>query len=848
MSKLSQFFFNDRVGDYRDSSDFITSDPYESFDVYDDGHKFYIRTGVALLNPPDRIKNNVEIMNKWGRMSCVQRTCHAMYQNPNTGVYDDGIVHANGHYFAASGTYSTSAGTTLTSLLLKSNDEFATFQTVDTYPYVHQHIVTANGVMFAYASEGELGQDFQICRANLIKSADGGETWTACLDDSIPFWQVWQVYYAQNTYVAVTTLGIFYSTDAYGDTWQRLEGPWSSTIRTSNDFWYYITLPSQTPVYQCTPRGITWSGTYWYIMTYQYVQSGSPGWGTQVYYNADLTANPMDWKPCTVADKQNAYTKIVTTGSKIFLLKGGTISSQGGLQHNSSATVFTQATGLSPTGAGGGSTNNIVYNSNYGKYYVATANGIWNSSDGATWTKRTSYNSEIFRDVVNLGNEVLSVGIAGSSSFNVWITTAADTLTNTQNTATRVEVSRAIVANGKAFLFGAYGHSGFSIQAYVHSTIFTTTDGSTLTLNQNFADVQHMIIDSANTLIMSCNTSLVRYNAANQVYTNHILPGTNVANGIMETANNLYLASNCYSSDLITWTKASGTITGGTYNFAMNPANGMLVMATISGSYYSTSNGTSWTTMSLAMDEVGFAEGHFVGINRSSGRTSFSNTGTSWFSANTQNISFVGMTWDPERQIYLGCANANNFMYATFSPADPLSGPITLSTTSTAHGGNTSTIAVHSNTILRSGNSNNVVVFDMVGAKAFIVSPNSYKANLSANQGGTYCQGAYTCGDLVFVEDYVGSFGNSYGSPSVRLAMHYLDTLDRFRTNCIVTGLNGYATGTSLRHRNLLTTSLKKYDDKYWLPPNYGGHCGWSQYKKDYIYIPGDGTQFLRIV
>lgn len=253
MSKLSQFYFNDNVGDYRESQDFYT-DLSGAFDVYDDGYKFYVRTGTYVLNPPDRVRSNTEIMEKYGFMSAAQQVAHRQWSTNYTATAptistmpDDGIVSANGWYMASFGgpITTTTVGTTSgqqSSLVMRSDDEFATFKLTDISPYVYQHITTANGIPFIYASCAALGTTlFAPQRANVLKSHDGGETWTPVLPEDVWNYKTMQVVYLNNRYFIVTDHGIWYSEDAYADTWTKLKGPFNA-VSYSNDFLYLTQL------------------------------------------------------------------------------------------------------------------------------------------------------------------------------------------------------------------------------------------------------------------------------------------------------------------------------------------------------------------------------------------------------------------------------------------------------------------------------------------------------------------------------------------------------------------------------------------------------------------------------
>jgi hypothetical protein len=108
---------------------------------------------------------------------------------------------------------------------------------------------------------------------------------------------------------------------------------------------------------------------------------------------------------------------------------------------------------------------------------------------------------------------------------------------------------------------------------------------------------------------------------------------------------------------------------------------------------------------------------------------------------------------------------------------------------------------------------------------------------------------ATVANDMMFMHVTSGSTAYAFGTPNTAIGLRYGPATGSFRANCYTSGTPLYAyntAGTSTIWRNTTLNSCVKFDGKYWVPPLIGV-VGWSQLKMDTLYVPGNGSQFLRI-
>lgn len=164
-----------------------------------------------------------------------------------------------------------------------------------------------------------------------------------------------------------------------------------------------------------------------------------------------------------------------------------------------------------------------------------------------------------------------------------------------------------------------------------------------------------------------------------QVSLESTTPGTNLtsmsyANGKFWT----YGAGSCLlsSSDAVTWAKSTGTISGTVYRVVGDGSS--TLVAPTGGSnvyYYSTNNGSSWTTgawtSSYPMYSAAYGNGKFVAVGFDgvgTAKIAYGTSGSSWTyisaPAGTDNV-LTGVTWSSGANLFLATMNASGNKYLT---------------------------------------------------------------------------------------------------------------------------------------------------------------------------------------
>jgi hypothetical protein len=827
MSRLSQFYFDDNVGDYRESADFFDQIQGD-FNTYDDGYKFYVRTGTYVLNPPDRVKNDANTMQRYGRIGGSQ---HINFRGNNNGdIVEDGIVSANGWYMFSSGGLvgASTYGQTHTSLLMRSQDEFATYSFVDTAPYIHQHIAMANGIPFLFGSQAAIGGTvFAPHRMNVLKSHDGGATWTPLLPENVLSYKCTQVAYFNSTYFIVTDHGIFYSTDAYADTWNELGGPFKTGDQVSSN--YSARMLGQNPASGTYPRNIIWDGSRYSVLVDASSTMSTGANQAFVLYNTSLSE--FGWIKATLPDTSNAPTKLVYVNNKAFL----TFSSRG-FQYSSSGTSYVQ-TSL-PSTSTATAVYDILWESANSRYWTATSGGVYQSADGITFTAVTGTGQTI-TDVKLLNGVVYTSNINGSVSKS----TSGNAMTTTAQTGP-VRGQRVAIANGKIFVYGcgvtSYTNPSVGVTAY--PCIRTTTDAATFTSKMAIGPLRKFMVDeAANCMIIAQCNVITKFNATTQIYTSHFITDRE-ANVIIKTANNLYTIGGRYSTDLDTWTAPTG-MTGNVQDMAIS-SNGMLMAVNSAGAWYSSSNGTTWTSITGGASEyVVYGDGTFVALAASNSQNVMVSTNGVAFQAgpyfNTSAVAHRGITYDPNRKSFYGVSYFQDKIATVIQHVDPFNDKqrnITM-----APYANCDTIIVGEQEQYNSNISGYyVMAYDQSLSRAVTVQLTTSGSTVNVSNSQTFM--ISRAGDLIFM-----SCTASFGTPNTTNSIKYAPTIGSFRANAIVTGSSNYANPAGgLLWKNATLNSCTKFDGKYWLP-SWLNNVGWSEFKKDIIYVPGDGSKFLRV-
>lgn len=836
MSRISQFYFNDNVGDLRSSQDFFDQIS-DGFDVYDDGYKFYVRTGVYVLNPPARVLADANTMQHYGRIGASQHVNFRMWSNCWTN--DDGIVSANGWYMASSGagisTTTPAVGTgSYSSLVLRSQDEFTTYKFTDTAPYVHQHVTLANGIPFLFSSTIYLGDTsglFSTHRANVLKSHDGGETWTPVLPDGIQY-KVTQVAYLNSTYFIVSDHGIFYSTDAYANTWNRLNGPFTSDPYSTN--YYARSAYGTTPVNATYPVSIAWDGTRYSVFLDANFTISSAGTSNTAIMVYNTTLSDDGWIKASLNESGNTPLKHVYVNNKTFAMFKGR-----GFQYSSSGTSYSQ-TNL-PSTSTTVEVRDILWDSTNSRYWISTSGGVYQSSDGINFTAVTG-TSGSHSEVKILSNVVYT------ANDRSWVakSTSGNAMTVTQQT-TPIRGCRIAIANSKIFVYGS--NTAYMTSAPVgpgaYGAIRTTTDGTTFTDKFAIGPLRQFYVDAAANCMIICQANCItKFNATTQMYTTHFVADRE-ANCIVKTANNLYTIAGKYTSDWVTWSNPTG-FTGNCFEMAIS-SNGLIMAVNSTAAYYSTSNGTTWTTITGGASEtITYGDGVFLGFSWSNSQNVMISTNGTSFQAgafiNSLSLAFRGATFDSFTKHFYLIPWFQGYGFVTTPHTDPFSGKIrALSVNPYA---NSDVIITNPDQHLANSGGYSTMVFDRDQSRTIAV-VNSASPGY-ANVANVNVSWVARANDLIFMSYY---FTNSrpFGTPNTMNSLKYASTIGTFVRDAVSTGsVHAPYQSSTLYWKNYTIQSCTKFDGKYYLPSMLNG-VGWSQFKKDIIYVPGDGTQFLRI-
>lgn len=867
MSKLSQFYVNDNVGDRRSSQDFIASAISEG--VYDDGYKFYVRTGTFVLNPPDRVKNDDATMRKYGMISAQQHVSHKMAVSPRLGATDNGIVYANTWYIASCGSHQDrSGGGYYSSLVMRSQDEFATYKFTDIFPYVYQHVTIANGIPFIFSSGISLGSaNVAIARTNVLKSHDGGETWEPLIPDDTGYFQykTTQVTYLNSTYFIVCDKGIYYSTDPYANTgtWKSLGGRFTrrgSSAFTAGEFGNIN--DATVSINAVTPRSIDWDGTRYGVLVNDFlVDTGTENNASVVLTNTELS--PFGWERATLPDSRDRGIRIKYVNDKWFVMYG-TVGDYG-LHYSTTGTSYSQTTNLGTVTPGNVGVYDILWDSANSRYWAATSNGVYQSADGITFTQVANTGqptSAITTSVatITILNNVVYAANNGNGFFR---SANSNTMWAQSQVADRHIGKRVANANGKVFCFGGdwwYATTNWGTPGFF-GAIRTVNEGYNGAFTDKLAipPIRSFAVDTAaNCMFIAANTVIIKYNATTGYYTNYFPPTQ--ANQVLKTANNLYTIGNRFTADFVTWNTPTG-FTGNVHEMVITD-NNMIVCATSTvNAVYSVTNATTWVNTSVgdsSTDFIAYGNGVLVlggSLGTNSQNVKVSYNGINWFGANTSHLSpvprFSCVTYvDKNDQFLLGCYGASSPL-ATFPHHNQATGDWIQASGAAGWGGNCDYVVFCTEDL----NTPNTIIFSIIthDKQEGVSHRFSEELGTRINLVNSVYHTGWTAqaNDLIFISGSTASVTSfSFGTPNTYLSVKYSSTISNFLSQSISTGhtYSQYNTGTRFNApwRNMTMKSCTEWDGKYWLPPTTQLY-GWSEFKRDMIYIPGDGTEFVRI-
>jgi hypothetical protein len=405
---------------------------------------------------------------------------------------------------------------------------------------------------------------------------------------------------------------------------------------------------------------------------------------------------------------------------------------------------------------------------------------------------------------------------------------------------------RLTTANSKIFVLGAgvtnYGVPGVGPTGY--ACVRTTTDAATFTNKMAIGPLRKFTVDAAANcmIIAQCNV-ITKFNATTQVYSSHFITDRE-ANTVIITANNLYTIGGRYSTDLNTWTAPTG-MTGNVQEMAIS-SNGMLMAVNASGAWYSSSNGTTWTSITggpTGGDSfVSYGDGTFVVVGGSNSQNVMISTNGTAFQAgpyfNSQSVAMRGITYDPNRKSFYGVAFFQNYVSLGITHTDPFSDKNRLVNHNPY--ANSDVIIVGDQEQYGNTQGYYAMAFDWAQVRAVTIQVQASGGTVNVSNSQIF--GIARAGDLIFACCIA-----SFGTPNTTNSIKYSAAIASFRSNAITTGSSNYANPSSqMLWKNYTINSCTKFDGKYWLF-SWLNSIGWSEFKKDILYIPGDGSKFLRV-
>lgn len=312
--------------------------------------------------------------------------------------------------------------------------------------------------------------------------------------------------------------------------------------------------------------------------------------------SAKLTSTPF-FRGKTVNDKFIAFCQLSNYTIATFITSDGTSFSQGSISYPAGSAIYDVAYGngvyvaIGTYGTVASSTDGITWTnrtSNTGNDInkVIYANGLFvtcgsgghivTSPDGITWTLRTSGTTNTLRDIIYANSRFVAVGSSGT------IVTSSDGITWTARTSGTTNSIESITYGNS--LFVAVDYSG-GIRTSPDAITWTARTSGTTSLTA---------ITYANSLFVAVGNSGIYTSADGITWTSRSSVAT-LSSVISFTNGRFMYPSNgamCISADGITWSIIPHNVGTTAKGFAYGPSGYSLVG--LSGSLFSSTDGIDW--------------------------------------------------------------------------------------------------------------------------------------------------------------------------------------------------------------------------------------------------------------
>ncbi len=406
--------------------------------------------------------------------------------------------------------------------------------------------------------------------------------------------------------------------------------------------------------------------------------------------NTALTSTDgITWTNPTVAPA-NTIVEGVTFGSGKFVLVGRDSSFNPAAFTSTDGTTWTQSNPIVGAGSGNGF---IVVGASATGFVAAGGNVVYSSPDGVSWTARTSALPRTSGQLGTGTEGVSGATFAGTQFFvlgsNGSITTSSDGTTWTRRSTGTVADFGAVLHDGTRFV--ASGSGG---------TILTSTDGSAWTQLTTGSTADFSVLAYSGTRYVAAGFGGV-YQSAN-LTTWTAVAGTTVdrwtavayGGGRFVVANSATTLGTRTSTDGVTWSAATSIAGAGGNTNTLTYGNGLFVL-TMAGfgstpaKIYTSPDGTGWTQRAADLLPIGtsifslaFGGGRFVALTGNQ-RSLTSTDGLTWTSTTLPStpaftrIRFLGGQFYATSNLY-GATSYSSTDGITWSPVSDSFGPNTL--------------------------------------------------------------------------------------------------------------------------------------------------------------------------
>jgi hypothetical protein len=436
----------------------------------------------------------------------------------------------------------------------------------------------------------------------VLASSTDAVTWTARTSGTVSI--INALAYGNGKYAFATTgaNGVSTSTDAV--TWTQRTTGTSSLINTISyqsvsgaDLWVYGTNGTTNNCLKTSTDAVTWTArTFGETATIKALTYGNNTLvaGTQAG-TIRTSTDGVTWTSRTSGTTSSIQDLTYGSGGFVSAITLGSISTS------------TDGTTWAVYGPAQDTLTKISYDSTSNLFVVAGGTGVYQtSSDGLTWTPRTTGTTSTFSSLTYDGNQMvytLNAGAWGAVAANAGVGTTTNHSTfTTIGTGIRNQIINRITSDGTKFVIG-YNSGG---------NVDTTYDGILVAQNgfvsfgsiDALAFVNGLYIAGGSAGGLATSTDLTTWSTQTSGTTTSIY-SIMYGNGVyMYTGSNLTLAT---STDAVTWTsKTTGiglnsTVLDiyGAYNnntFVIAGANGVASYA-----QYSSDNGNTWIDAGLGV-------------------------------------------------------------------------------------------------------------------------------------------------------------------------------------------------------------------------------------------------------